>query len=141
MEYRGDMITDSGAKIPVFDDYAHHPTEIKATLAGALGMGYERVFVVFQPHTYSRTASLFDEFASSFEGVHPIFADIYAAREVNTFGISSEKLAAAAGGIFLPTNDEIAKYLRSELRDGDMLIVMGAGDIIKLDEMIIDVKG
>ncbi len=138
MEYRGDMTTDSGDKIPVFDDYAHHPTEIKATLSGALGMGYERVFVVFQPHTYSRTASLFDGFAAAFEGVHAVFADIYAAREVNTFGVSSEKLAKAAGGIYLPSDEEIAKYLRSELRSGDMLIVMGAGDIIKLDDMILD---
>ncbi len=138
MEYRGNMTTDSGDKIPVFDDYAHHPTEIKATLSGALGMGYERVFVVFQPHTYSRTASLFDGFTSAFEGVHAIFADIYAAREVNTFGVSSEKLAKAAGGIYLPSDEEIAKYLRSELRSGDMLIVMGAGDIIRLDDMILD---
>ena len=139
MEYRGDMLTDSGDRVPVYDDYAHHPTEIKATLAGALGMG-KRVHVVFQPHTYSRTAALFDEFASAFNGTEPIFADIYAAREVNTFGVSSEALAKAAGGIYLPSLDEIAAYLRRELKAGDMLIVMGAGDIIKLDEKLINEK-
>lgn len=137
MELRGELITDSGAHVPVYDDYAHHPTEIKATLGGALGMGFERVFVVFQPHTYSRTAALFDEFAGAFSGVNAIFADIYAAREVNTFGVSSEKLASAAGGIYLPSLAEIAAYLRRELRAGDMLIVMGAGDIIKLDELLL----
>lgn len=138
MEYRGDILTDSGDKVPVFDDYAHHPTEIKSTLSGALGMGYSRVFVVFQPHTYSRTASLFDEFAAAFGGVNAIFADIYAAREDNTFGVSSEKLAKSAGGIYLPSLDEIAAYLRRELKAGDMLIVMGAGDIIKLDGLILE---
>ncbi len=137
MEYKGDMLTASGAKIPVYDDYAHHPTEIKTTLAGALKMGYERVFVVFQPHTYSRTYALFDEFAAAFKGVHPIFSDIYAAREINTFGVSSEKLSKAAGGKYIASLEEISEYLHSELKDGDVLIVMGAGDIIRLDDMIL----
>ncbi len=140
MELRGSMMTDSDAFVPVFDDYAHHPTEIKTTLAGALGMGYSRVFTVFQPHTYSRTASLFDEFAEAFVGVNAIFADIYAAREENIYGVSSEKLAKAAGGVYLPTLNDIAEYLRHELKAGDMLIVMGAGDIIKLDELILEKK-
>lgn len=136
MEYRGDMTTDSGDKVPVYDDYAHHPTEIRATLDGALGMG-KRVWVVFQPHTYSRTAALFDEFAKAFGGVRAVFADIYAAREVNTFGVSSKELAKAAGGVYLPTMEEIAAYLRREMSAGDMLIVMGAGDVIKLDQMLL----
>ena len=137
MELRGSFLTESGASVPVYDDYAHHPTEIRATLSGAKDMGYRRVFVVFQPHTYSRTASLFDEFAGSFGGVNAIFADIYAARETNTFGVSSEKLAKAAGGIYLPSLDGIADYLRRTLTDGDMLIVMGAGDIIRLDDLLL----
>ena len=137
MELRGSFLTDSGASVPVYDDYAHHPTEIRATLSGAKEMGYRRVWVVFQPHTYSRTASLFDEFAGSFGGVNAIFADIYAARETNTFGVSSEKLANSAGGIYLPGLDEIAAYLRRTLTDGDMLIVMGAGDIIRLDDLLL----
>ncbi|MCI8386946.1 MAG: UDP-N-acetylmuramate--L-alanine ligase [Clostridiales bacterium] len=137
MELKGSFTTESGASIPLYDDYAHHPTEIRATLSGAKSLGYDRVWVVFQPHTYSRTSSLFDEFAGSFYGVNAIFADIYAAREVNTFGVSSEQLAKAADGVYLPSLDEIAEYLRKTLTDGDMLIVMGAGDIIKLDEILL----
>ncbi len=139
MEYRGDVsgLAD-GVKVPLYDDYAHHPTEIKATVSGALKYGCERVFVVFQPHTYSRTNELFNEFAQSFGGVNLILADIYAAREKNIFGVSSEKLAAEIdGAVYLPSNEKIAEYLRVVLKDGDMLIVMGAGDIIKLDELLL----
>ena len=80
---------------------------------------------------------MFDEFAKAFGGVRAVFADIYAAREVNTFGVSSEKLAKAAGGVYLPTMEEIASYLKRGMKAGDMLIVMGAGDIVKLDQMIL----
>ncbi len=135
MELRGNV---AGTSVPLYDDYAHHPTEIRATLSGALQCGYERVWVVFQPHTYSRTHELFDEFSASFGGVRTIFADIYAAREENIFGVSSKQLAEKVdGAVFLPSNEAIAAYLRRELRDGDMLIVMGAGDIIKLDELLL----
>ena len=140
MEYRGSFTTASGASVPLFDDYAHHPTEIRATLSGAKEMGYKRVWVVFQPHTYSRTASLYDEFAKSFVGVNAVFAQIYAARETNEWGVTSEKLAEDAGGLYFPTLGEIAGYLRKELRDGDMLIVMGAGDVIKLDDILLENK-
>ena len=140
MEYRGSFTTASGASVPLFDDYAHHPTEIRATLSGAKEMGYKRVWVVFQPHTYSRTASLYDEFAKSFVGVNAVFAPIYAARETNEWGVTSEKLAEDAGGLYFPTLGEIAGYLRKELRDGDMLIVMGAGDVIKLDDILLENK-
>ncbi len=139
MELRGYVsgLAD-GVKVPLYDDYAHHPTEIKATVRGALKCGYRRVFVVFQPHTYSRTHELFNEFSESFDGVNLILADIYAAREKNTFGVSSEKLAAVTpGAVYLPSNEKIAEYLRANLQDGDMLIVMGAGDIIKLDELLL----
>ncbi len=139
MELRGNVTgLASGANVPLYDDYAHHPTEIRATLAGALECGYKRVFVVFQPHTYSRTSELFDEFAASFDDVHLILADIYAARETNVYGVSSAALAEKIdGAVYLSSNEAIAKYLRSELCDGDMLIVMGAGDIIKLDELLL----
>ncbi len=137
MELRGN-VRGIDAAVPLYDDYAHHPTEIKATLSGALECGYERVCVVFQPHTYSRTHELFEEFAGSFDGVKLILADIYAAREVNVFGVSSEVLAKRIdGAIYLPSMAEIAAYLKRELRDGDMLIVMGAGDVIKLDELLL----
>ncbi|MBQ2765744.1 MAG: UDP-N-acetylmuramate--L-alanine ligase [Clostridia bacterium] len=139
MEFRGNVtgLADDAA-VPLYDDYAHHPTEIRATLSGALECGYERVFVVFQPHTYSRTHELFDEFAASFGGVHLILADIYAAREINISGVSSEALANRIdGAAYLPSNEAIAEHLRRELRVGDMLIVMGAGDIIRLDELLL----
>lgn len=144
MELRGNVKgLTSGAQVPLYDDYAHHPTEIRATLGGALECGYNRVCAVFQPHTYSRTHELFDEFAEAFEkftkaGGKLILADIYAAREQNTFGVSSEALAKQIeGALYLPSLDAIADYLRSELTDGDMLIVMGAGDIIKLDDILL----
>ncbi len=137
MELRGN-VRGIDATVPLFDDYAHHPTEIKATVSGALKCDYKRVFVVFQPHTYSRTHELFEEFADSFDGVKLILADIYAAREENVFGVSSKALADRIdGAVYLESFEEIAHYLRSELRDGDMLIVMGAGDIIKLDELLL----
>ncbi len=139
MELRGYVKgLENGVKVPLYDDYAHHPTEIKATLSGALECGYERVFVAFQPHTYSRTHELFDEFAASFVGVELVLADIYAAREENVYGVSSEGLAERIDGAkYISGFDKIADYLRTALRDGDMLIVMGAGDIIKLDDLLL----
>lgn len=139
MELRGNVKgLSEGVTVPLYDDYAHHPTEIKATLSGASECGYKRVFVVYQPHTYSRTHELFEEFLRSFDGVHLILADIYAAREDNIYGVSSKALAERIeGAVYLPSFEEIAAYLRRTLKDGDMLIVMGAGDIIKLDELLL----
>ncbi|MBE6611142.1 MAG: UDP-N-acetylmuramate--L-alanine ligase [Ruminococcaceae bacterium] len=135
MELRGNV---RGTAVPLYDDYAHHPTEIRATLSGALECGYKRVWVVFQPHTYSRTNELFDEFAASFDGVKLVLADIYAAREENVWGVTSAKLAEKIdGAVSISGFDRIADHLKRELRDGDMLIVMGAGDIIKLDEYLL----
>lgn len=130
MEYKG---TVNGAH--VFDDYGHHPTEIAATLRGAKAMGYSRVFCVFQPHTYSRTAGLRDDFVSALSiADRVILADIYAAREVDTMGVSSALLAALIGdkAVYLPTFDAIAAGIFSEVREGDAVIVMGAGDIYKV---------
>ena len=144
MELRGNVRgTISGAAVPLYDDYAHHPTEILATLQGALESGYKRVITVFQPHTYSRTNELFEEFARVFseytkKGGKLILADIYAARETNTLNVSSELLASKIdGAIYLPTFEAIAQKLKSELTDGDMLIIMGAGDIINIDSLLL----
>lgn len=143
MELRGNVCGIS-ASVPLYDDYAHHPTEIRATLSGALECGYNRVVVVYQPHTYSRTHELFDEFADAFSqcakcGTHIVFADIYAAREENIYGIDSEMLSRRVdGSVYLPSFEAIAEYLRRELREGDMLIVMGAGDIINLDKLLLE---
>lgn len=143
MELRGNVAGIS-ASVPLYDDYAHHPTEIKATLSGALECGYDRVVVVYQPHTYSRTHELFEEFVDAFSGAsergaHIVFADIYAAREENIYGISSKMLNDRVNGsVYLPSFEEIADYLRRELRENDMLIVMGAGDIINLDKLLLE---
>ena len=120
--------------VDVYDDYGHHPTEIKRTLEGAAAMGYERVFCVFQPHTYSRTKGLFDDLVKSFSSIDKaIIADIYAAREIDNGEISSKKVAdAVSNAEYVGDMTAIAKYLEKELKDGDLLVVMGAGDIYKL---------
>ena len=134
MERRGCVC---GAEI--YDDYAHHPDEIRATLAGAREMGFRRVLCAYQPHTYSRTAGLFDEFAGAFSDAdHVYFADIYAAREENVYGVSSCGLAERIGaraeycGDFLT----VAERIRRDARDGDLVIIMGAGDIYKVAELL-----
>jgi UDP-N-acetylmuramate--alanine ligase len=134
MESRGKIF----GKAELFDDYAHHPTEIKATLKGVLKAAHGAVWCVYQPHTYTRTAELFDEFTRSFDGVNVIFSDIYAAREVNTTGISSKMLAdKVLGSVYIESFEEIAAYLEEKVSDGDTVIVMGAGDIIKLSDMLV----
>ena len=130
MQYKGKF---HGAD--VYDDYGHHPTEIRATLSGCRDMGYSRVFCVFQPHTYSRTYRLFDDFASALRQADRAYpADIYAAREKETFGVSSEKLAAAVGekAVYLPSLEQIAGSLAGEVGERDAVIVMGAGDIYRI---------
>lgn len=133
MEYRGKIF---GAAL--YDDYAHHPTEIKATLKGAIKAAKGDVWCVYQPHTYTRTAELFDEFTRSFDGVKAVFADIYAAREVNTTGISSKMLADKVdGAVYIESFEKIADYLEENVKAGDTVIVMGAGDIIKLSDLLV----
>ena len=129
---------------PVYDDYGHHPTEVGATLEGAktlctAGCADGRLICVFQPHTYSRTASLYTQFLQAFDAAdHVILLDIYAAREVNTFGVSSEGLAndlntAVPGkASYAPTPAHAAEAVRAIAREGDSVVVMGAGDVIKV---------
>ncbi|MBR4296044.1 MAG: UDP-N-acetylmuramate--L-alanine ligase [Clostridia bacterium] len=119
----------------VYDDYGHHPTEVKTTLDGVKRMGYDRLCCVFHSHTYSRTAELFDEFASAFCSVDKVIvSDIYAARETDTLGMSGPVLASAIGerAVYLGDLDNIAEYLNENMHSGDVLVVMGAGDIYKL---------
>lgn len=130
MEYKG---TVNGAL--VFDDYGHHPTEVASTLAGVSKRGAERVFCVFQPHTFSRTYTLMNDFAKSFEDVDRVFiADIYPARETDNLGISGKTLAIRIGdkAEYISGFENIAIELNKELREGDILVVMGAGDIYKV---------
>ena len=122
----------------VYDDYAHHPGEIRATLATAKRMG-KRVVCVFQPHTFSRTAKLLDGFRTAFtDADEVIFADIYAARETNIYGVSAKGLAEmTTNGKYLGDLAAIASYLKATLTGNDLLIVMGAGDIIGLDRLLL----
>lgn len=133
MEFKG---TFRGADI--YDDYAHHPGELKATLDAVPERGYSRTIVVFQPHTYSRTKALFQDFVGQLSRPDlTILADIYAARETNTVGISSKDVAdAIPGAEFYPSFDAIADRLREIATPGDLILTIGAGDIYKVGEML-----
>ena len=113
-----------------------------ATLDAARQMGYERIICVYQPHTYSRTKGLFDEFAAALGKADlPILCDIYAARETDTLGVSSELLAKATrGAVYMESFDRIADYLREHARAGDLILTMGAGDIAKLAGLLLGGK-
>ncbi len=134
MEYKGKIC---GGKADMYEDYAHHPTEIRATLKGAKMLAGRGLWCVYQPHTYSRTAELFDEFVKSFDGVKTIFADIYAAREINTTKISSEDLAGkVAGALYFDSFEKIAGYLKENVSEGETVIIMGAGDVNKICDLL-----
>ena len=95
-------------------------------------MGYRRILCAYQPHTYSRTAGLLDEFATAFDEADRVyFADIYAAREQNVFGVTSQTLAERVGdkALYSGTLETLAQMLARDAEDGDLVIVMGAGDI------------
>lgn len=130
MEYKGRV---RGAT--VFDDYGHHPTEVEATLRGVSRLEHERLFCLFQPHTFSRTFALMEQFAASFDSVDRVFvADIYPARETDDLGISGKTLAIRIGekAEYISGIDNIAAELNETLYPGDILVVMGAGDIYKV---------
>ena len=129
--------TENG--IRVVDDYAHHPTEMRATLSSAREMNFNRIICVFQPHTYSRTAALFDEFVDALKLCDKVYlADIYAAREQNTIGISSKDLAdRIEGAEYYPSFDEIEDHLLEYAKPGDLILTMGAGDVYKVGERIV----
>jgi UDP-N-acetylmuramate--alanine ligase len=121
-EYKGAVLVD---------DYAHHPTEIAATLAAARGMGFSRILCAFQPHTYSRTASLFEDFVQALGGADRVYmAEIYAAREKNTIGLSARSLAEQLpDAAFFADLDALTEALAEDARPGDLILTMGAGDI------------
>lgn len=123
----------------VFDDYAHHPAELHALLTTAQSMGYERVICAFQPHTYTRTKALFEEFVQELKLPDVlILAEIYAAREQNDIGISSNDLARRIpGAIYCPTLDKVTEALRAAAQPGDLIITVGAGDIYKAGEKLL----
>lgn len=133
MELKG---TFNGAE--VYDDYAHHPDELRATLDTARTMGDRRLVVAFQPHTYSRTMALFDDFVRELRKPDVlVLAEIYAARERNTTGISSADLAKEIpGAVFCETLPEVTEYLRNTIRPDDIVITIGAGDIFRAGEAL-----
>ena len=124
----------------VYDDYAHHPHELQALLATARGLGYSRVICAFQPHTYSRTHELFDDFVQVLKLPDiTLLAEIYAAREQNTLGISSADLAAKIpGAMFCPTLEDVTARLRELARPGDLILTVGAGDIYLAGEALVN---
>lgn len=133
LEYKGNF---HGAD--VYDDYAHHPGELHATITAVKAMGYKRIVLAFQPHTYSRTYALFDDFVRELRTVDQlVLAEIYAARERNKIGISSKDLAAQIpGSVYFETLPEITAYLRDTARPGDVLLTVGAGDIYTAGEAL-----
>ncbi|MBQ8576560.1 MAG: UDP-N-acetylmuramate--L-alanine ligase [Clostridia bacterium] len=137
MEFKG-YLRDCPHRVPVYDDFGHHPSEIMTTLDGARRMNFTRLRCVYQPHTYSRTAELFEDFCRAFEACDEvIFADIYAAREENVYGISSEQIAERIPHAkYDPDWEHLLAYLQKTSQDGDMLLIMGAGDIAKFAERI-----
>ena len=129
--------------VTVIDDYAHHPTEIRATLTAAQKYPHDRLVLVFQPHTYSRTKAFLNDFAEVLSMADVVvLADIYAAREKNTYGISSRDIEAKLKerGVdchYFPSFTEIEKFLLENCINGDLLITMGAGDIVKVGENLL----
>ena len=128
----------------VVDDYAHHPAEIKATLEAAANYPHKRIWCVFQPHTYTRTKFLMDEFAQCFTGAdRVIITDIYAAREQDTGEVHSSHLVKAVSdrgnnAVYIPGFGEAARYLSENLQEGDLVLTVGAGDVYKVGEMLLE---
>ena len=124
----------------VYDDYAHHPDELRALLTMARTLDYERVICAFQPHTYTRTAALFDQFVEALELADvAVLAEIYAARETNDLGISSLDLARKIpGGTYCPDLEGVTARLAELARPGDLILTVGAGDIYLAGEALLE---
>lgn len=125
--------------VTVADDYAHHPTELKATLTAAKEMGFKQVWAVFQPFTYSRTAMLMDDFAEVLKiPDRVVLAEIMGSREVNTFNVYSKDLAEKVpGSVWFPDFKSIADYVVKNAQPGDLVITLGCGDIYKAAKMML----
>ena len=143
---RFDVIGKTKNGATVVDDYAHHPTEIRATLSAAKNVQHQKLWCLFQPHTYTRTRALFSEFADALSAADVIIlAEIYAAREKNVYKISSESLVEEIKKThpekevyFLADFEQMAAFTLDRARGGDLIITMGAGDIYKVGEMILE---
>lgn len=142
---RFDLVGEA-AGVTVVDDYAHHPTEIKATLAAASELGFKHVHVLFQPHRYSRTASLAQQFGSAFTAADAVtLMDVYPAGEAPIPGISGKTVVnsileheptSQVG--WMPHRPQVAPYLTHKLVEGDLLITMGAGDVTSMGPLMLE---
>lgn len=130
--------------VSVYDDYAHHPTEILSTAKALSHKKFNHSWVVFQPHTYSRTKNLLEDFANSllnFDNV--IILDIYAAREKNTYGITSKDLVNKLISIgkdakYIPDFDECVSYIKNNVKENDIIMTIGAGTVTNIGPMLVD---
>ena len=134
MQFKGKF---NGADI--YDDYAHHPDELAATIEAVRTMHYERLIVAFQPHTYTRTHALFFDFVRELKKPDlVVLAEIYAARERNTVGISSADLQREIpGAVYCKTLPDVTEFLRETIRQGDVVLTVGAGDIFRAGEALL----
>ena len=129
--------------VTIIDDYAHHPTEIRATLTAAQNYPHKRLVLVFQPHTYSRTKAFLDDFADVLSLADVIvLADIFAAREQNTYGVSSKDILyrlkeKGKNAYYFPSFEEIEKFLLKNCVHDDLLITMGAGNVVEIGEALL----
>lgn len=137
-QYKGEI-----GGVTVIDDYAHHPTEIRATLTSAKNYPHKTTWCVFQPHTYTRTSALLHDFAEALTlADQVVLCDIYAARERNTIGITSEHLQKCIQELgtechYFPSFDQLENFLLENCIHGDLLITMGAGDVVKIGENLL----
>ncbi len=138
LQYKGEV---NG--LDIYDDYAHHPTEIKTTLKTVSNMGYDNVYVIFQPHTYSRTKSLLKDFSESFvECTKAVFIDIYSAREpfdptVSSKGLSELVNEYSKNGVYADSFESAKQYVLDNAKKGDIILTVGAGDVFKIGEDIV----
>lgn len=141
LEYKGTL---NAKNVPIFDDYAHHPTEITATANSIKNKKYNKSWVIFQPHTFSRTKLLLDDFAnalSNFDNV--VLLDIYAAREKNTLEISSNDLAnrmkeLGKEALYIPDFEKAINYVKENVKDNDIIITLGAGTVTNIGPMMLE---
>ena len=139
-EYVGKMKNN----VRIYDDYGHHPTEIVATAKSLMNKKYNQSWVIFQPHTYSRTKNLLDDFANAllnFDNI--IILDIYAARESNTYGVSSKNLvdkinSLGKTALYIPDFDECVSFVKSHVKSNDIVMTLGAGTVTNIGPMLIN---
>ncbi len=144
-EYKGDVIPVNGGRVPVYDDYGHHPTELRATFGGARELHpASRLVVVFQSHTYSRTHELFTDFVDALSLADQVYIlPIYAAREENIWGVTSEQIVEAltkkgTRAELFQTAPALANHLKATIKDGDMIVVIGAGAVTEVAKELIN---